>query len=67
MLCPLCQKETPCCDCDVAWLESRVRLYANHLAWREQTRQEQAEQMKRVRVKKLLEFPGVGQLARTSR
>ena len=57
MICSICKKETPCCDCDYAWLESQAKLYANHQRWREQTRKEQAEQMERI------SSSGGGQLA----
>lgn len=47
MICPICHKESPCCDCDIAWLEMVAKLEANFRAWRERGRREQAEQTRR--------------------
>jgi hypothetical protein len=35
-LCPVCNKPTPCCPCDLAWLQSRVELQLNYDLWRMQ-------------------------------
>ncbi len=44
--CPICGSgESEFCEHDLAYLESVSKLWANHERWREQTRQEQAEQM----------------------
>jgi hypothetical protein len=45
MVCLLCGRERPLCDCDVAWLEARAKLQLNTERWIEETRQDQRAQM----------------------
>jgi hypothetical protein len=37
--CIICGQVTPTCRCDLAWLDSRVQLDANHTRWVKETRE----------------------------